>query len=139
MMKKILIIVCAFLIFYSCSAQLTEKIEVTYPNGQPELVLMLDKSGECVKRIDYYDTGLVKMEGALKDGKREGQWKAYFPDGRPQSIGYFKNDLREGKALVYWDNGNLRSDGFYKAGKHCGKWKWYDEQGNLLREEDYGE
>lgn len=138
-MKKIILFLSGLMAFACCSPRLTEKVEVTYPNGQPEMVLMFNKSGECVRKIEYYDSGVVKMEGGMKDGKREGEWTAYFPDGRVQSHGYFKDGERTGAATVYWSNGNLRSEGFYKEGKHCGKWKWYDEQGILLREENYPE
>jgi antitoxin component YwqK of YwqJK toxin-antitoxin module len=47
--------------------------------------------------------------------------------------------LRTGKATVWQSNGNLLQEGNYKEGRHVGHWKWYDEQGNLLREEDYPE
>ena len=138
-MKKIFILLATALMVASCSAQLTEKVEVSYPNGQPQIVKMLNKSGDCVKEIEYYETGQVKMEGSMKDGNREGEWKAYFPDGRVQSIGSFVKGLRMGQATVWQENGNLLQEGFYKEGKHCGKWKFYDEQGNLLKEVDYGE
>ena len=127
------------LVLAACAPKLTEKVIVAFPNGQPQTVQMLNKSGECVKEIEYYETGQVKMEGGMKNSKREGEWKAYFPDGRMQSHGFFKNDLRTGEATVWRENGNLYSEGFYKEGKHCGKWKWYDEQGDLIKEVDYGE
>lgn len=127
------------MVLASCAQKLTEKIEVKYPNGQPEMVLMFNKSGECVKQIHYYQSGQVKMEGPMKNGKREGEWTAFFPSGRVQSHGFFKNDERTGAAEAYWNNGNLLYEGYYKEGKHIGHWKWYDEQGNLIREEDYGE
>ncbi len=123
----------------ACTPKLTEKVEARFSNGQPQYVKMLDKSGNCVKEIEYYESGQVKMEGAMKDGKREGEWKAYLRDGRPQSIGSFKAGKMDGATTVYWENGNLRWEGFYKADKHCGKWKYYDEQGNFLNEVDYGE
>ena len=138
-MKKIIRALSLFLALASCDAQLTEKIEVTYPNGKPEIVLLLDKSGECVRKVEYYDSGEVRMEGAIKNGQRDGEWTAYFPDGRVQSHGYFKDGQRTGASKVYWNNGNLRLEGFYTEGKHSGHWKWYDEQGNLIREEDYPE
>ena len=130
---------CTMLLLASCSAQLTEKVEVSHPNGKPQIVRYYDKQNQCVKETEYYDSGQVKMEGGMKDGKMEGKWKAYFPDGRVQSIGFFSNGLRTGEATVWQENGNLYQEGFYKEGKHCGKWKFYDEQGNLLKEVDYGE
>lgn len=138
-MKKVFLLLITVLAMASCTSKLTEKVETSFPNGQPKYVKMIDKAGNCVKEIEYYETGQVKMEGDLVEGHREGEWKAYLPDGRPQSIGYFKNGQLDGASTVYWENGNLRWEGFYKAGKHCGKWKYYDEQGIFLKEVDYGE
>ena len=138
-MRKLFILTSLFLLLTSCSAQLNEKVEVKFPNGQPKIVRYFDKSDKCVKETEYYESGQVKMEGGMKDGEMEGEWKAYFPDGRVQSIGTFVNGLRTGRATVWQENGNLLQEGFYKEGQHCGKWKFYDEQGNLLKEVDYGE
>lgn len=138
-MKKIFLLLSLALALASCQSKLTEKVEVLFPSGKPQIVQMLNKSGDCVKWTEYYESGQVKMEGAMKGGQREGEWKSFFEDGRPQSTGFFKAGLRTGVAKVYWYNGNLREEGFYKEGKHCGKWRYYDEQGNFLREDDYGE
>ena len=137
-MKKLLAILLIAFSFSACHT-LTEKVEVKFPNGQPQTVRYYDKSDACVKEVEYYETGQVRMEGSIKDGERDGLWTAYFPDGRPQSIGYFENGLRTGQSTVYQENGNLYQEGFYKKGKHCGKWKFYDEQGYLLEEVDFGE
>ena len=123
----------------SCSAQLTEKVEAEFPNGQSKIIRYYDKNDKCVKETEYYESGQVKMEGGMKNDKMEGEWKAYFPDGRLQSIGTFVNGLRTGRATVWQENGNLLQEGFYKEGTHVGKWKFYDEQGNLVKEVDYGE
>lgn len=138
-MKKLFLILFTLLAFACCSSRLTEKVEARYPNEQPQYVRKYDKSGDCVYETEYYETGQVRMEGAMKNGKRQGEWNAYLRDGRPWSIDVFKDGVLEGPSTVYWENGNLRWEGYYKAGKHCGEWKWYDEQGNLLRVEQYPE
>lgn len=138
-MRKLFILVSLFLLLASCSAQLTEKVVETYPNGNTLKSQFFDRKGDCVKEVEFYSTGAVKMEGAMKGEKREGEWKAYFPDGRMQSHGFFKDGLRSGVATVWQENGNLLQEGFYKEGKHCGKWKFYDEQGDIVREIDFGE
>lgn len=138
-MKKIILLLISVIVITSCSAQLTEKVVETYPDGKTWKAQLFDKKGVCVREVEYYTTGQVRMEGGMKDEKREGEWKAYFPDGRMQSIGTFANGLRTGAATVWQENGNLLQEGFYKDGKHVGKWKFYDEQGNLLKEVDYGE
>ena len=123
----------------SCSTQLTEKVEIAYPNGHPQKVRYYDRHEKCVKETEYYESGQVKMEGGMKDDQMEGNWTSYFPDGRRQSEGVFKNGKRTGKATVWQANGNLLQEGYYKEGKHVGKWKYYDEMGNLIKEIDYGE
>ena len=138
-MKKLFLFLITVSLFCACQPKLTEKVEVSFPNGQPQYVKILDESGDCVREVEYYETGQVKMEGPMKEGQREGKWVAYFPDGRPQSIGDFKAGKMDGVTKVYWDNGNLRWEGFNKEDRRCGKWMFYDEQGLLLKEVDYGE
>ena len=138
-MKKWFLLLAAAFAFAACTPQLDEKVVETYPDCKAKKSQYLDRKGICVKEVEFYETGQVKMEGGMKGDKREGEWKAYFPDGRLQSEGTFVNGLRTGKAIVWQSNGNLLQEGFYKDGKHVGHWKWYDEQGDLLREEDYPE
>lgn len=138
-MKKILFLIITSLILASCNAQLTEKVEATFPNGKPKVVHYYDKNDQCVKETEYYESGQVKMEGSMKNGQMEGEWTAYFPDGRVQSHGFFENGKRTGAAQVFYANGNKYEEGFYKEGKHVGHWKFYDEQGNLIKEVDFGE
>lgn len=137
-MKRFLLLLATVVLFGSCATRLTEKVESSFPNGQARLVRYYDKNNTCLKEVEYYETGQVKMEGAMKGNQREGEWKSYFPDGRMQSIGSFKDDKRTGPATVWQENGNLLQEGFYKDGQHCGHWKFYDEQGNLVGEKDYG-
>lgn len=138
-MKKIILLLSMAFVLASCSGQLTEKVEVSFPNGQPQIVHYYDKHDKCVKETEYYQSGQVKMEGGMKNGKMEGEWTSYFPDGRMQSVGSFKDGKRTGEATVWQENGNLLQEGHYKNGKHCGLWKFYDEQGILVKEVDYGE
>jgi antitoxin component YwqK of YwqJK toxin-antitoxin module len=138
-MKRCFLFLAMVFAFAACAPRLNEKVVGTYPDGKPQKTQYFDKEGICVKEVEFYETGQVKMEGGMKGDKREGEWKAYFPDGRLQSEGTFVNGLRTGKATVWQSNGNLLQEGFYKEGKHVGHWKWYDEQGDLLREEDYPE
>lgn len=137
-MKKALLFFSMALVLAACTPRLTEKVVGTYPDGNIQKAQYCNRKGECVKEVEYYESGQVKMEGSMKGEKREGEWKAYFPDGRVQSIGTFVNGLRTGKATIWQENGNLLQDGFFEEGKHVGKWKFYDEQGNLMKEVDFG-
>ena len=137
-MKKIFLLLFMAFALASCSNQLTQKVERAYPDGQPQLVHYYDSHDRCVREVEYYETGQVKMEGGMKNGKMEGEWTAYFIDGRVQSHGYFKDGKRTGAAQVYYSNGNKYEEGSYKEGKHVGKWTFYDEQGFLVKEIDFG-
>jgi len=66
------------------------------------------------------DEGLKR--GAIKNGKREGPWVAYWENGRLWYKGVLKNGKREGPWVAYWDNGQLQSKGAFKNGeKESGK------------------
>ena len=141
-MKKFLVgafQILLVLFMVSCHDKTTEKVVAYYDNGQPYIVQYVNSKGIAIREVHYYEDGVVNMEGGMKDGNREGEWKSYFPSGRIQSVGIFKDGLRTGKATVYYENGNLYMEGDYKEGKHCGKWTFYDEQGYALRTDDCGE
>ena len=138
-MKKWFMLLAVALAFVACNTKLEEKVVETYPDGKTQKTQFFNRKGTCVKEVEFYETGEVKMEGGMKGEKRDGEWKAYFPDGRVQSEGTFVDGLRTGKATVWQANGNLLQEGFYKEGKHVGKWKYYDEMGDLMKEVDYGE
>ena len=74
-MKKIVLLLISVIVITSCSAQLTEKVVETYPDGKTWKTQLFDKKGVCVREVEYYTTGQVRMEGGMKDEKREGEWK----------------------------------------------------------------
>lgn len=123
----------------SCGNGNTERVVESYPNGQPSLVQVYDHNGQWIKEIQYYESGALMMEGAIKNGLREGEWKSYFEDGKTQSTGFFHEGIRTGATTIYYENGNLYMEGPYKDGRQIGQWSYYDEQGYLLRIDDYGE
>ena len=43
-MKKIFLLLAMALALVSCNAQLEEKVTASFPNGQPQIVQMLNKS-----------------------------------------------------------------------------------------------
>ena len=140
-MKRVFRVIPVFLVvlFFSCGDGLTKKVMSSYENGAPARVHVYDKSGNCIKEIDYYETGELMMEGEIRDNLRNGEWTSYFIDGKVQSSGFFKDGKRTGKALVYHENGNLYMDGWYKDDHKCGQWVFYDEQGYELATANYGE
>ena len=138
-MKKILFVtlLMAFM-FASCGQNLREEVVTTYDNGMPAKTYYYDKGNLWVYEKDFYDTGILLMEGPIVNGQREGDWTSYFPDGKVQSTGVYKEGIRVGKSMVYHENGHLWMDGYYTNDHKCGEWIFYDEQGYELERRDFG-
>ena len=93
------------------------------------------------------------------NGKKQGVWKKYHPNGMTRYIGKFKDDQPVGVFKYYYDTGKLQvkmthagsgtySNVYYETGeiKAAGKyenqkkdsvWKYYDKQGFKMSEEFY--
>lgn len=139
-MKNFLIISQIALVLFSCTPKEVEKVEGTFDDGKPKVVCVyknIDGADVKVKEKELYENGKVRMEGAIKDGKRDGIWKVYFDDGKLWSEGTFTNGKRNGEAKNYFPNGKLRYEGFFTDDKKSGHWKFYGENGTLLEEKDF--
>lgn len=84
-----------------------------------------------------YEDGSNELEGALKDGQRDGHWVEKYENGKTASDG----DYRAGKevgAWKYWfENGTLQSEGSYSDASPVGPWKTYYENGKPESEGTY--
>jgi len=95
-------------------------------------------------------------------GRKQGEWKGTFPNGKTRYTGQFHNDIPQGEFRYYFLSGELRSvnvfsqngkvahnrtyfennflmaEGKYFNQKKDSTWRFYsDIDGNLLSEEDY--
>lgn len=139
MMKRSLFYLLLILLLSACgNNKLTEKVVSTFDNGQPAKVYYYNQDNQLVAGKEYYENGFIKMEGSFANDVREGDWIAYFPDGKVRSTGTYKDGLRIGKAQVYYENGNLWMDGYYTDDHKCGEWVFYDEQGYETGRVNYG-
>ena len=90
-------------------------------------------------------------------GRRQGEWKDFYPNGQLRYEGRFKNDICRGTFRYYDQNGNLQATNeFDKSGERClnktyapsgrviatgyyqnqkkeGEWKYYDSNSGQLR------
>lgn len=60
-------------------------------------------------RIEFYDNGVVKAEGGVKQGELSGQWSWYRTDG------------------------SIMRTGSFRHGETVGEWSTYDRSGRLVR------
>jgi antitoxin component YwqK of YwqJK toxin-antitoxin module len=96
----------------------------------------------------FPETGAILSRGNFVEGKREGIWEWYFPDGKLYyRSGYSPDKQREvwistnllgnehGIHERYYENGQLEEKGFYEFGLKIDKWEKYYKNGKL---EQYG-
>ena len=139
MIRKIFLLTSIFLSVFSCSRNLLiEDIIEQYDDGGSKVVHYYQEknNGEKVwiRETWFYQEGMKHLDGPIVNGKRNGEFKAYYKSGNVLSEGNFVDGKREGKATVYYENGNVNYEGFYKNGRECGIWKFYDEEGNMYNE-----
>ena len=135
-----LVYIIVILLLVACEAPIVEKIDSTYPDDQPEKVSYYqEQNGEEVKveEKNFHLNGKLKMSGKFLNGKREGEWIAYFDNEQLQSVGTFVAGNRTGPAKVYFPNGKMRYEGQYANNKEIGVWKFYNEDGKLKEEKDF--
>lgn len=116
-----------------------EAVTVTqYQDSTPRIVNYYAKSEktgkkEVVGQVSYHSNHNEYMGGRLKEGKRDGQWKAYFPDGNVQSEGTYVDGKLDGPFRIFQENGHLKYVQYYSKGICTGIWKYYDEEGKLIK------
>lgn len=138
-MKKLFIMILVSLALASCTREPIAVVELTYDNGTPKLVRFYEKEGDTVpiREIHYYADSAVRMEGNLKDGLRDGDWKYYYDNGNVWSTGHYVNGKENGRKAVYHENGQIYYEGMVKNGQRTGIWRFFDKTGKLLKEVDY--
>ncbi len=86
-----------------------------------------------------YDNGNYLTRQEYKDGLGEGTWINYWPNGNLKEVGTYQKNKVEGPIKKYNQNGNLIAKGHYKDWRiRVGLWTYYDDNGNLIKTEDYG-
>lgn len=90
------------------------------------------------QHLEYHPNGALKIEGKLNDsGRRQGLWLSYYDNGIKWSESYYSNGDRDGHSITFFPNGAIRYVGEYKNDEKVGNWKFYDEEGNLVKEENF--
>ena len=120
-------------IFISCERLPEPKAEITIKDG------LIFKQGE----LKPY-TGVIKdtvegkiIEYGVVDGKKSGEFKTYFKNGKLEMLGQIKENLNQGKWTYYYHSGQVESEGTFKDDLPHGLWKWFYTNGNLREEGNY--
>lgn len=85
-----------------------------------------------------YDNDALAGEGVIDSlGKRQGEWKLFYPDGTLRAKGKYVTGLKDGPWTYFYGNTRIEQSGIYIADKPTGIWKWFYVNGQLHREDMY--
>lgn len=80
---------------------------------------------------NYYQSGVLKSEGWIENGNKNGYWKYYYANGQISEQGQYS----QGKKVAFWicynESGKLKQQGKYIAGEKYNWWSFYDSQGKI--------
>jgi hypothetical protein len=57
--------------------------------------------------IDYHNNNTQALTGKYVNGKKEGVFKQFYPNGKPKSLSYFNNNLPVGDWQYFYPSGNI--------------------------------
>lgn len=109
--------------------------------GGPHAFSLLQKKGEPQEVVTYHrGTKNIHQRYQTVNGKPNGKFEQFRADGKTLEIeGTMKDGKRDGEWKYYHPNGKLQSEGTCKEDKKHGWWKAYDTNGNVTLEAEYEE
>lgn len=76
---------------------------------------------------EYHDNGNIRAEIYIVNGRPEGQYVIYYPDGRPHEIRSYRNGKPHGCWRMYNQAGTLVSEANYHMNVKHDAWRiWND-------------
>lgn len=110
----------------------------TYREGKKQgNFRVFDENGKEIGG-QLFDNNVMVGEGMIDSlGRRIGDWKLFYTDGKIRAQGKYVAGLREGNWTYFFTNGKQEQTGQYKMDWPTGMWKWYYNNGALHREEMY--
>lgn len=89
--------------------------------------------------FEKYESGVIKVRGGFRFGKKSGKWMYFYPDGKLWSEAYFHLDKMNGESNVYYPSGKLMYNGFYEMDVADSVWMFYDTTGKMVEKRDYNQ
>lgn len=90
-----------------------------------------------LKVVYFPETEIVKQEVEYKDGKRVGDFKEYYRNGKLHIHQHYVDDRLNDSTVFYFENGNVQFTQYLKDFKKEGTWTKYNEQGKVIEENRY--
>jgi antitoxin component YwqK of YwqJK toxin-antitoxin module len=70
-----------------------------------------------------------RLEGAYREGNRDGKWVGHYPDGSKSGEAEFQADVLDGPFRALYANGKTLAEGVFKNGKLSGPMVLFDRMG----------
>ncbi len=112
-------------------------ISEQYANGSPSLWKILKNGKADGLWLEWYPDGMLRYKAYWKNGLGNGKWEYFFPNGRLRSESFYIDDIAQGIYRSYFENGQLQTDVTYLNGKKEGVELLYDANGLLLKRNFY--
>lgn len=130
-----------FIMLIACEQQPERVVAEQWTESQPKLVeyyVIQDNTRTKLKEEKFYRDGTREYFGSFDAlGRRDGEWRYFYPNGQLWSLGHYQNGKKEGKKEVYWQDGTKRYEGQFKADQKDGTWIFYNEDGSVLQKKDF--
>jgi antitoxin component YwqK of YwqJK toxin-antitoxin module len=111
----------------------------TYKGGEPKKMKYFDIiNGEKVFKYyrEFYPGKKIKVEGPLKNNKRQGHWVYYYENGVKWSEGNYIDGKAVGKFTIRYDDGLLWIHSYFNNGIKT-KEIIYNKNGQIIQEKNY--
>ncbi len=138
-MRKTVALLWFIYLLSSCGTRPYEYVELTYPDGTPQVVkyYKTEEKKVLLKKVEYYENGMKRIEGSYKNGQRDGEWNAWYDNGNPWSKGFYNEGVENGIKTVWHKNGQKYYEGPIINDQRAGIWKFWNEEGDLVKEVNY--
>lgn len=90
-----------------------------------------------IKTVYFPNSEKIQQIVEYKDGKRIGELKEFYRNGKLKVRQYYKNDTLNDSAFFYHENGNISYIQYLKNFRKEGAWQRFNEQGKLYEETNY--
>lgn len=97
----------------------------------------IDENETWIKKTYYEKSGTIKSEITVKNKKKNGPAKEYYPSGKLRTLVNYVDNVTVGETIWYYENGQPYRVTPYKNGKMEGIRKVYYESGKLQAEIPY--
>jgi len=105
-----------------------KKLEMNYVNGIPH-----------GPKLAWFPDGRPHSSGEYVDGKEHGTWIGYYADGKKQAEWQMNHGAFDGLETRWYPTGLKSMQGKWVKGRQVGYFTFWDEDGNVVRETDYGQ